>query len=531
MQPTSSTYLSLFLPTWSTDLLRRHVAKTTHQQTARTPIILFVEHRGQQFVARVSKEARALGISPFMTLAHARACAPTATIAPFRAADDLKSLLALGRWAERFSPLTAVDPPELTDPALGLDLRHNGLVIDITGSKRLFGSFQAIAEQLDQRLRSLQIAARIAITPTQGAGWAFSRYGPHRICRVDRESLRTALAPLPIQALRLDDVLCEELHAVGITCMQHLLAIPPRELAARFGEPLTTRIQQVLGLCAEPLHPIRTTVPIWSQFSFDSPITRLESIHLALQRLIESVMEQLRAQQKQARSLTVTFHGNDTSTITKHITLHVPTADGTAFWRLLRPRLESLRTTGGGIEALTLTVKRSEYRHPHHLSLLEGHASNQSTTRAIGELIDTLTAQLGEQRILRGTRRASHIPERSFQLDIASPDDLQRTPASRTPPLPTRERPSTLFSTPQAITALSLLPDHPPERLQWNGETFLINHGLGPERIAHEWWRGPAPAAAHTYRDYFTVQTQDGTWLWVYREAASQRWFLHGIWS
>jgi protein ImuB len=73
---------------------------------------------------------------------------------------------------------------------------------------------------------------------------------------------------------------------------------------------------------------------------------------------------------------------------------------------------------------------------------------------------------------------------------------------------------------------MALLPDKPPRWLQWQGETFAIKKGLGPERILEEWWRAEGSEAP---RDYFTVQLESGLWVWIFRQ--EERWFLHGVWS
>jgi protein ImuB len=45
----------------------------------------------------------------------------------------------------------------------------------------------------------------------------------------------------------------------------------------------------------------------------------------------------------------------------------------------------------------------------------------------------------------------------------------------------------------------------------------------GPERIETGWWRG-----ADVQRDYFRVDTSEGSRLWVFRRMGQDDWFLHG---
>ena len=81
--------------------------------------------------------------------------------------------------------------------------------------------------------------------------------------------------------------------------------------------------------------------------------------------------------------------------------------------------------------------------------------------------------------------------------------------------------------------AMAALPDSPPSWIKWKGQKFKIEDGLGPERIAPEWWqqkeqeRFGAPVESCT-RDYFKVLLPSGTWVWLFREIETSNWFVHG---
>jgi protein ImuB len=76
-----------------------------------------------------------------------------------------------------------------------------------------------------------------------------------------------------------------------------------------------------------------------------------------------------------------------------------------------------------------------------------------------------------------------------------------------------------------------MLPDKPPSRIRWRNATLSIISGIGPERIAPEWWRGDLQRDIFSERDYFTIQDASGRWLWVFRDNTSQSWFVHGVWT
>ena len=69
-------------------------------------------------------------------------------------------LPALALWCQRFTPLTAPDPPD-------------GVLLDITGCAHLFGGEAGLMAALAARLPG----ARMAVAGTAAAAWGLARYG------------------------------------------------------------------------------------------------------------------------------------------------------------------------------------------------------------------------------------------------------------------------------------------------------------------------------------------------------------------
>jgi protein ImuB len=147
-------------------------------------------------------------------------------------------------------------------------------------------------------------------------------------------------------------------------------------------------------------------------------------------------------------------------------------------------------------------------------------------------LLDRLTNRLGRKRVLKPVARQSHLPERAQRLlpllDDAPRAALEPSESHR----PKAQRPPRLLARPEPIEATALMPDDPPRQFSWRGQTHRVRRAEGPERIAPEWWRQEAAT-----RDYYRVEDTDGKRFWVYRdglygtEAASPRWYLHGLFA
>ena len=68
-----------------------------------------------------------------------------------------------------------------------------------------------------------------------------------------------------------------------------------------------------------------------------------------------------------------------------------------------------------------------------------------------------------------------------------------------------------------------MVPEGPPFKIEWGGQKYDVLHAWGPERIETGWWRGQ-----DIHRDYYIVETDRGSRLWIFRRHEDGRWFLHG---
>ena len=70
-------------------------------------------------------------------------------------------LKKIAKWAFRFTPIISLDPP-------------SGLLLDITGTERLFGTPEFLSRKIYHLLVNNGFSISIATAPTVGAAWALS---------------------------------------------------------------------------------------------------------------------------------------------------------------------------------------------------------------------------------------------------------------------------------------------------------------------------------------------------------------------
>lgn len=429
---------------------------------------------------------------------------------------DAAALSKLARWCDRFSPWTA---PCGTD----------GIFLDVTGCAHLFGDETGLAAQAVARLARQGIEARAAIADTLGAAWALSRFGGARLNKgaaiaVPPGAARQVLAELPVEALRLEPETASLLVRLGLTRIGELYPLPRAALAARCGARVALRLDQALGLAAEPLSAQPPPPLRWSRRAFAEPIATPEAIAAAVRELLQHLTRRLGEDGVGARRLELALYRIDGRIERAAIGTAFPSRDTRHLWRLFEEKLPQI-DPGLGIEDVVLTATVAENLAAAQLGL---HGEEGGDAADLGALIDRLANRFGVRSLARPALRESHIPERAvrFVPPLAGGSSAARwNPAQR--------RPIRLLPRPEPIEATALIPDDPPLLFRWRQRAHRVRAADGPERIAAEWWRAPDKRGEEP-RDYYRVEDEEGQRFWLYRAGLyrpeiAPRWFLHGF--
>jgi len=519
--------LSLYLPLWSIDLVRRRAQRSASPDGC---LFLTTDVAQRRLIARCCERSARAGVRPGMDLTHARALLPPGPVraGPYQPERDLAALHSLALWATRFSPLVAPDPPD-------------GLFLDITGCERVFRGEERLLHAVADGARRLGLHARAAAGPSFGCAWAVARFGAHERSVTPDALIRQTIAPLPIAALRIGEQARAALAEVGIDRIGHVLDLPRAALPSRFGPELLLRLDQALGQALETIEPVRPIDPPSVERQFDGPTTQYEAIELTVHDLLTPLTDELRRRESGVRRLDLTLTRVDAPPERLWITLSRPGRSPAHLWSLLRPRLERVNL-GFGVDHISMTAARTARLRHEQAGALGARVDEVPPDRALAELTDILVNRLGPDRVGRVDLAESHIPERRGGGVAYGGTGLRPVEFGRSRDAGIREmhrpeacatvrailaadRPSLLLDRPEPAAAIAITPDGPPSLLRWRGRELPVVAAIGPERIGCEWWRAAAPA-----RDYFKIQSTSGRWLWTYHEPQTNHWFVHGEW-
>jgi protein ImuB len=476
----------------------------------------------------VNAAGQRLGLRPGQSHADARAIAPDLTVAPAEPEMEARALKALALWFERFSPSVAID----ADPP-----GAQGLRLDMTGGAHLFGGEAALLEEMGRRLDHAGIPASLAMADTSGAAWALARHGPSARCIAPPGAAREALADLPVEALRIEAEAGRLLARLGLRRIGDLYALPRAGLARRFrgeaGLNLVRRLDQALGVEAEPLkseHP-PADYRVWQAFA--EPLIAVEGVGFALPALTQALAAQLERDGMGARALALDAFRTDGRRVRLTAALSAPSRAAAHMLRLFKDKGLERLDLGFGADALMLSALTAEPLAARQDGLgTSDEPRTEAHAEALAGLIDRLKARLGEDAVRRPVPFESHLPERSerwLRASAAAP----RVPASG----PGRPRPLLLLEPSEPLEAIAELPDAAPTRFVWRRVAHRVVKAEGPERLSPEWWRD-APTTART-RDYYAVEDEAGRRFWLYREGLYGRedadalptWRMHGVWG
>jgi protein ImuB len=466
-------------------------------------------------LAALNPAAQALSLR--LGQAHADACAlaPSLKSEPVKPGQAQDALRRLALWAQRYGPLVALDEGPLGESYSGLE----GLWIETTGADHLFGGEAALLADLTERLARAGAMAQVGLAGTPGAAWALARFAAPNAAIAAPGAEADALAPLPVEALRLSPAAVQLLGRFGVRRIGDLYALPRAGLARRFrgeaGMQVITRLDQALGRLPEPLVGEIAPAAYFAHRVFAEPILHTEGVAQWGARLVTELCAKLEGEGLGARRIVLTGFRTDGRTTWFSAALGMASRDPDHLIRLLRERGWARLEVGFGLDALRLSAPVTEALTPSQISLATRRTADPETHRTIAALIDRLTARLGEAAVLRPVWRESWTPERAEGLApyaAAPPKASARMPTDQA-------RPILLFTPPEPIEAVAELPDGAPARFTWRRVSRRVARASGPERLAPEWWRrASARARPAAVRDYYRLEDEDGGRYWVFRE-------------
>lgn len=288
------------------------VERVVDPRLAGRPVLLVPAGTAGARVLAASAEARAAGVRSGMALPRALRLARDASVLspnePLyrRAASALTDLLG------DFSPL--IEPTG-----------YGRAFVDLTGTRRLFGSAQDLAARIERDVRQrLRLRTTVGLASNKLVSRVASRLlPPASLCDVFSGSERTFLAPLAIRWLPdLEPATCRTLAELNLRSIGELGALSLPQLALACGPVAARLYRQARGVDESPVRPPERLPAVAVDETLAEDSNDEAAAAAALTALAERVGRLLRGRARAAATLR----------------LRLRYADGVEAVRALRPR-------------------------------------------------------------------------------------------------------------------------------------------------------------------------------------------------
>ena len=430
---------------------------------------------------------------------------------------------------------------------------HDGaVVLDVAGLERLLGNAEGIASELLRTAVERGIKGSIAVAPTQTAARLLAVANVE--ATVVTGDVAAAVAPLPLNVLEsiasdAPERLFDILRRWGIQTIGEFAALPPGDVAARFGQGGVAVQRLARGMDARPLIPDPAVARFIETIDLEWPIEELEPLSFVFARLLDPLEAALERADRAGAAIRTDLRLTDRTVHSRMLQLPAPIRDARVLRTLLLLDLES-HPPSAGIDVVTIEVDPAPSRIVQ-FSLLERATPSPET---LATLTARLNALVGETRCGSPVLLDSYRPD-AFEMHRFNPASAPAKPMTeyRTPNteyripstgyrVPNTEHriPSTEYRAPTAgavvlrrfrpaIAVRVTVERGRPVRVAIDRKGMpggTVTQSAGPWRTSGAWWDG---SGAFWDRDEWEVSLSDGAVCRLYRDRVSAHWFVEAV--
>lgn len=323
------------------------VSELDYPQYKGKPLVVGAGARG--VVLSANYAARKFGIKAAMPVSRAQRMAPNAIFIP---PDHERYSQVSRKVMEIFFEFTPHVEPLSLDEAF----------LDVTGSRKLFGSGRNIAELIRKRVfASEKITCSVGIATTKFiAKLASGRCKPNGILEIAHDRVLTFLHPLPVS----------EIWGVGPKTNEELQALGLRTVADIANTPLET-LKRALGASAgESLYELawardyrevvadapEKSISAAETFAYD--LEDQDEIFRELLRLTERAGARLRARSLRSKTIGLKVRFSDFTNLTRSKTLPLSISGSHEIYEVAKELYLSLKINGSRIRLLGVSLEQ-----------------------------------------------------------------------------------------------------------------------------------------------------------------------------
>jgi len=352
------------------------------------PVVVGAAPGGRGVVSAASYEARRFGVRSAMPSIQAQRLCPQAIFVPVDMPRYLQASRAVMGILGGYTPLLE-------------QISVDEAFLDVTGSRRLFGSPEQIGRQIKQRIASeLSLVASVGIAANKFvAKVAFDHGKPDGFVLVPAGEERRFLDPMPVSRLwGVGKATEERLRQLGIRTIRQLAAYPEEVLQRQFGELGGHLHRLANGIDDRPVETGRDAKSVSAEHTYQQDTREQDTIERTLLALAEDVGARLRSQGLRGRTVQLKLRFGDFHTLTRRRTLPGPTDANDTIYKMVCGLLAEVPLEGRLVRLLGVGV--SGFDRPAQASLFADEEVLEHS--ALDDAVDALRKRYGSDTIRRG---------------------------------------------------------------------------------------------------------------------------------
>lgn len=352
-------------------------------------------------------------------------------------------------------------------------------VLDISGTERLFGPPETLAQRLRASLAAAGFRASVAVSNNFHAARmkaAFSR----GVSVIPAGEEAAALAPLPITLLDLDADFAEVFANWGIRTLGELAGLPESDLVVRLGERARTWRDLARGTHAHTFEPVVAAFELQEICDLDTPVDRADSLLFLGARMIDCLTARASSHALALASLTVQMALEGGGVHRRVIRPALPTIDRKFLLKLLQLEFAA-HPPQAAVVQMALTAEAGQSSKVQ-LGLFTPQTPESSR---LDVTIARLKAIAGEDRVGSPVLEDTHRPG-SFHLENFV---LSDAPIAPSPVTAAHARAALRRMRPPLPVCVSMTAEKP-AWFRTSECDYAVSTAYGPWRSSGCWWSG-----------------------------------------
>jgi protein ImuB len=370
-----------------------------------------------------------------------------------------------------------------------------------------------------------RVRAATSITPISAEVAARHGHGKNGLVAIAPGSEREYLAPFPVGVLEPSLFLSTLLDGIGIESCGEMAKLDLESVEVRFGAEgarlwRLSRADDSRRIFASMPRALPAASLDWVEYTLKDP----ERLVFIINALVGNITTDLKSRGQCAREMTMIFSLANRETFEHLVRPARSTASHKAWMRLIRSHLERI-TLPDGVVGITIRVESVTGEVERQGDIFDrGFATANAAEETIAQLLDDQGAVVVTPRNTQHPlidRRTEWISQEPAQASARIQLRERVVKATAAPRLTLQ-----LFPEPRRIAVKTRRRRDHELPVEFRDQHWQqIVSAAGPDRVSGGRWTEPYA------REYFRCVTDDGMMVWLYRDARTDEWYLHGWWD